>query len=51
MERIHEEVGWNDESFGNGGTPESRGGMTGRSDIPTSFEFIDGDEGRLPKPG
>jgi hypothetical protein len=25
--------------------------MTDRSEIQTSFQFIDADEGRLPKPG
>ena len=30
---------------------KTEAGMTDRSDIQTSFEFIDADEGRLPKPG
>jgi hypothetical protein len=30
---------------------KAEAGMTSRSDIQTSFEFIDADEGRLPKSG
>jgi len=30
---------------------KTEAGMTDRSDIQTSFQFIDADEGRLPKPG
>lgn len=44
-------VGWNDEVSKMLARRKAEAGMTDRSDIQTSFEFIDADEGRLPKPG
>jgi uncharacterized protein DUF5069 len=44
-------VGWNDEVSKMVARRKAEAGMTDRSDIQTSFEFIDADEGRLPKPG
>ncbi|HEY4756983.1 MAG TPA: DUF5069 domain-containing protein [Chthoniobacterales bacterium] len=43
--------GWNDEVSEMVVRRKVEAGMTDRSDIQTSFEFIDADEGRLPKPG
>ena len=43
--------GWNDEVSEMVVRRKAEAGMTDRSDIQTSFEFIDADEGRLPKPG
>ena len=40
--------GWNDEVSEMVGRRKSDAGMTDRSDIQTSFQFIDADEGRLP---
>ena len=42
--------GWNDEVSEILARRKSEAGMTDRSDIQTSFQFIDADEGRLPKP-
>jgi gluconokinase len=42
--------GWNDEVSPILNRRKSEAGMTERSDIQTSFQFIDADEGRLPKP-
>ncbi len=44
-------VGWNDEVSEMVARRKAEAGMTDRSDIQTSFQFIDADEGRLPKPG
>ena len=43
--------GWNDEVSEIVNRRKDEAGMTDRSDIQTSFQFIDADEGRLPKPG
>jgi hypothetical protein len=43
--------GWNDEVSEMVVRRKAEEGMTHRSDIQTSFQFIDADEGRLPKPG
>jgi len=43
--------GWNDEVSETLVRRKAEAGMTDRSDIQTSFQFIDADEGRLPKPG
>jgi len=43
--------GWNDEVSEMVARRKAEAGMTHRSDIQTSFQFIDADEGRLPKPG
>ena len=43
--------GWNDEVSEMVVQRKTEAGMTDRSDIQTSFQFIDADEGRLPKPG
>ena len=43
--------GWNDEVSEMVTRRKAEAGMSGRSDIQTSFQFIDADEGRLPKPG
>ena len=43
--------GWNDEVSEMVVRRKTEAGMTDRSDIQTSFQFIDADEGRLPKPG
>jgi gluconokinase len=43
--------GWNDEISEVVERRKAEAGMTDRSDIQTSFQFIDADEGRLPKPG
>jgi len=43
--------GWNDEVSEMVNRRKAEAGMSGRSDIQTSFQFIDADEGRLPKPG
>ena len=43
--------GWNDEVSEIVARRKAEAGMTDRSDIQTSFQFIDADEGRLPKPG
>jgi hypothetical protein len=40
--------GWNDEVSGILRHRKQEAGMAGRSDIETSFQFIDADEGRLP---
>ncbi len=42
--------GWNDEVSEIVNRRKAEAGMTDRSDIQTSFQFIDADEGRLPKP-
>ncbi|HXO94880.1 MAG TPA: DUF5069 domain-containing protein, partial [Candidatus Acidoferrum sp.] len=42
--------GWNDEVSEILVRRKIEAGMTDRSDIQTSFQFIDADEGRLPKP-
>ena len=44
-------LGWNDEVAAVVERRKAEAGMADRSDIQTSFEFIDADEGRLPKPG
>ena len=44
-------VGWNDEVSQIVARRKAEAGMTDRSEIQTSFQFIDADEGRLPKPG
>jgi len=44
-------VGWNDEVSEMVSRRKAEAGMTDRSDIQTSFQFIDADEGRLRKPG
>jgi gluconokinase len=41
--------GWNDEVSEILERRKKEGGMTDRSDIRTAFQFIDADEGRLPK--
>jgi gluconokinase len=43
--------GWNDEVSKILDRRKKEAGMTDRSDIRTAFQFIDADEGRLPKPG
>ncbi len=43
--------GWNDEVSEMVARRKAEAGMTDRSDIQTSFQFIDADEGRLPKSG
>ena len=43
--------GWNDEVSEMVLRRKAEAGMNNRSDIQTSFQFIDADEGRLPKPG
>lgn len=43
--------GWNDEVSEIVKRRKTEAGMADRSDIQTSFQFIDADEGRLPKPG
>ena len=43
--------GWNDEVSEMVVRRKAEAGMTDRSDIQTSFQFIDADEGRLPKSG
>lgn len=43
-------LGWNDDVSKMVARRKQEAGMTDRSDIQTSFEFIDADEGRLPKP-
>jgi Domain of unknown function (DUF5069) len=42
--------GWNDEVSEILERRKKEAGMTDRTDIQTSFQFIDADEGRLPKP-
>jgi Domain of unknown function (DUF5069) len=42
--------GWNDEVSGTLKRRKQEAGMSDRSDIETAFQFIDADEGRLPKP-
>ena len=42
--------GWNDEVSEMVVRRKVEAGMTDRSDVQTSFQFIDADEGRLPKP-
>ena len=42
--------GWNDEISEVLNRRKAEGGMADRSDIQTSFQFIDADEGRLPVP-
>jgi uncharacterized protein DUF5069 len=42
--------GWNDEVSEIVNRRKTEAGMTDRSDVQTSFQFIDADEGRLPKP-
>ena len=44
-------VGWNDEVSETVARRKVEASMADRSDIQTSFQFIDADEGRLPKPG
>jgi Domain of unknown function (DUF5069) len=41
--------GWNDEVSEMLARRKKEAGMTDRSDIQTSFQFIDADEGRLPR--
>jgi uncharacterized protein DUF5069 len=43
-------LGWNDEVSQMVALRKAEAGMHDRSDIQTSFQFIDADEGRLPKP-
>lgn len=43
--------GWNDEVSGILEGRKQDAGMSDRTDIETSFQFIDADEGRLPSPG
>ena len=43
--------GWNDEVSEILKRRKAEAGMSNRSDIETSFQFIDADEGRLPEPG
>ncbi len=43
--------GWNDEVSEILERRKKESGMADRSDIQTSFQFIDADEGRLPGPG
>jgi hypothetical protein len=42
--------GWNDEVSEMVERRKAEAGISDRSDIQTSFQFIDADEGRLPKP-
>jgi len=42
--------GWNDDVSEMLKRRKAEAGMTDRSDIETSFQFIDADEGRLPRP-
>jgi hypothetical protein len=42
--------GWNDEVSETLERRKKEAGLTNRSDIQTAFQFIDADEGRLPKP-
>ncbi len=42
--------GWNDEVSEMVERRKAEAGMADRSDIQTSFQFIDADEGRLPRP-
>jgi gluconokinase len=42
--------GWNDEVSEIVERRKAEAGMTARLDVQTSFQFIDADEGRLPKP-
>jgi gluconokinase len=42
--------GWNDEVSETVKRRKQEAGMSDRSDIKTAFQFIDADEGRLPKP-
>jgi hypothetical protein len=42
--------GWNDEVSDMVERRKAEAGMSDRADIQTSFQFIDADEGRLPKP-
>ena len=42
--------GWNDEVSKIVERRKAEAGMSDRSDIQTSFQFIDADEGRLPRP-
>ena len=42
--------GWNDEVSEMVERRKAEAGMADRSDIQTSFQFIDADEGRLPSP-
>ena len=42
--------GWNDEVSGTLERRKQEAGMSDRSDIETAFQFIDADEGRLPRP-
>jgi hypothetical protein len=44
-------VGWNDEVSEIVERRKVEAGMADRTDIQTSFQFIDADEGRLPKTG
>jgi gluconokinase len=44
-------LGWDDEVSVMVERRKAEAGMTDRSDIRTSFQFIDADEGRRPKPG
>jgi Domain of unknown function (DUF5069) len=44
-------LGWNDEVSEMVLRRKTEAGMDDRSDIQTSFQFIDADERRLPKPG
>src|SRR5215468_2546983 len=44
-------LGWDDEVSEMVARRKAESGMTDRSDIQTSFQFIDADEGRLPQPG
>jgi gluconokinase len=43
--------GWNDEVSETLKRRKQEAGMSDRSDIETAFQFIDADEGRLPRPG
>jgi gluconokinase len=43
--------GWNDEVSDMVDRRKAEAGMADRSDIQTSFQFIDADEGRLPRTG
>jgi hypothetical protein len=43
--------GWNDEVTEILERRKKEAGMSDRTDIQTSFQFIDADEGRLPRPG
>jgi Domain of unknown function (DUF5069) len=43
--------GWNDEVSEILNRRKKEADMTDRTDIETAFQFIDADEGRLPKPG